>query len=217
MSYCHYARKDRAYALITKYNTPAHFAVFNKEAARLHGMIRNARYYYERRLALTSSNSSKTFFAYKRRRRELRMKVENIIVNGVEISQPKGKMFRSYFSSTFRNDEGNVPQLNYWANCRIQHAIISAEDVNRHLINLNPSKSEEADEINLKILACLACYLAAPLAKLFNHSLETGIIPLEWKWSIICQIYKKGSKNDVANYRPIFDYWLWFIMVKSRP
>ncbi len=41
------------------------------------------------------------------------------------------------------------------------------------------------------------------LAKLFNNSIKTGIIPVEWKSPIICPIYKKGNKNDVANYRPI--------------
>ncbi len=46
-------------------------------------------------------------------------------------------------------------------------------------------------------------YLAVPLAKLFNNSLETGIIPVGWKSLIIWPIYKKGSKNDFANYRPV--------------
>ncbi len=54
-----------------------------------------------------------------------------------------------------------------------------------------------------QVLTSLAGYLAAPLAKLFNNSLETGIIPVEWKSSIICPIYKKGSKHDVSNYSPI--------------
>ncbi len=75
--------------------------------------------------------------------------------------------------------------------------------MHRQLINLNPSKREGGDEIHPKILTSFACYLAAPLAKLFNNSLETDTIPVEWKSSIIYPIYKKGSKNDVANYRPI--------------
>ncbi len=59
------ARKDRAYALLMKYNTPAHFAALNTEAARLHRLIRNAKYYYDRRLAGTSSNSSNPFLLTK--------------------------------------------------------------------------------------------------------------------------------------------------------
>ncbi len=85
----------------------------------------------------------------------------------------------------------------------MQHITISAEDVCRQLINLNPRKRKGADEIHPRFLTSLAGYLVAPLAKLFNNSLETGIIPVEWKSSIIFPIYKKGSKNDVANYRPI--------------
>ncbi len=41
------------------------------------------------------------------------------------------------------------------------------------------------------------------LAKLYNNSLATGKITVEWKSSVICQIYKKGSRNNVTNYIPI--------------
>ncbi len=124
-------------------------------------MIRSSRYYYENRLALTMSNSPKPFFAYVRRRRELRMDVVHVIVKGVEFSPPAElcEVFRSYFSSTFRNDEGNYPQLNHSAISRMQRFTISAEDVHRQLINLNPRKSEGADEMYPRILISLAHYL----------------------------------------------------------
>ncbi len=85
----------------------------------------------------------------------------------------------------------------------MQHFIISAEDVHWQLTHLNTNKSEGADEIHPKILASLASFLATPLAKLYNNSIATGKIPVEWKSSVICPIYKKGCKNNVANYRPI--------------
>ncbi len=71
-----------------KTNTPAHLPVFKKEAANLHRMIRRARFSYENRLALASSKSPKPFFAYVRKKRELREEIESIIVNGVEQTQP---------------------------------------------------------------------------------------------------------------------------------
>ncbi len=100
------------------------------------------------------------------------MDVENVIVNGVELSQPAElcEVFRNYFRSTFGNDAGNYPKLNYSAISRMQHFTTSAEDVHRQVINLNPRKSEGADEIQPRILTSVARYLAAPLAKLFNNS-----------------------------------------------
>ncbi len=67
---------------------------------------------------------------------------------------------------------------------------------------INDAEIAINDEIHPKILTSLAGYLPAPLAKLFNNSLETGITAVEWKSSIICPIYKKGSKPNVAKYRP---------------
>ncbi len=154
------ARKDRAYAILMKTNTPAHLAVFKKEAAYLHHMIRSARLSYESRLALASSKSPKPFFAYVRRKRELRQEIESIIVDGVEKTQPAvlSEAFRSYFSSAFRNDGGEDPPLNYPANNHMQQFMISTEDVRWQLTRLNTNKSEGADKIHPKILASLASF-----------------------------------------------------------
>ncbi len=135
----------------------------------------------------------------------MRQKIESVIVDGVEQTQPAvlTEAFSSYFSSTFRNDGGEDLPLNYPANKHMQHFIISAEDVHWQLTHLNTNKSEGADEIHPKILASLASFLATPLAKFYNNSIVTSKIPVEWKSSVICPIYKKGCKKNVANYRPI--------------
>ncbi len=44
---------------------------------------------------------------------------------------------------------------------------------------------------------------ATPLAKLYNNSRPDDEIPVVWKSSVTCPIYKKGCRNNVANYRPI--------------
>ncbi len=144
-------------------------------AARLHRMIGSAWYWYERRLALTSSNSSKPPFTYVRYGRELQQEV----VNGVKLNQPVEicEVFRSNFSSTFWNDEGHDPQ----STCI-----------------RNTSKSEGAGELHPKIIVSLACYLTAPLAKRFLITrAKLAQLQQSGNHHKFVQSTKTGSKNKV--------------------
>ena len=38
---------------------------------------------------------------------------------------------------------------------------------------------------------------------IFQMSLDTGIVPSDWKKAQVCPLFKKGSKQDPANCRPI--------------
>ena len=54
-----------------------------------------------------------------------------------------------------------------------------------------------------RILHALEDKLVRPLTHIFNHSLETGIIPEDWKSANVTEIHKKGSRQEPGNYRPI--------------
>ena len=42
-----------------------------------------------------------------------------------------------------------------------------------------------------------------PLCLLYSQSLDTGILPAEWKQANISPIFKSGVKQKASNYRPI--------------
>ena len=69
--------------------------------------------------------------------------------------------------------------------------------------SLNQDKSDGPNSIPFKILKLLNKAISDQLAILFNQSFSSGIFPSILKTSNIIPIYKKGSKLEYSNYRPI--------------
>ena len=68
---------------------------------------------------------------------------------------------------------------------------------------MNPFKATGPDAISACFLKETANEIAPMLTCLFNQSLATGEVPQDWKKAYVIPIYKKGSKSDPRNYRPI--------------
>ena len=54
-----------------------------------------------------------------------------------------------------------------------------------------------------KLLKEIVEQISTPLAKVFNFSLEEGIVPSEWKEANITPLFKEGSRNKPEHYRPV--------------
>ena len=76
-------------------------------------------------------------------------------------------------------------------------------EVSNIIFSLNQNKSDGPNSIPIKILKLLNKDISDQLEILFNQSFSCGIFPSILKTSKIIPIYKKGSKLECSNYRPI--------------
>ena len=79
----------------------------------------------------------------------------------------------------------------------------SEDIVYRILNNIDPIKSAGIDNISGRFIKDGALILTRPIAQLCNLSINLSSFPTHCKIAKLKPIYKKGSKSDPANYRPI--------------
>ena len=70
-----------------------------------------------------------------------------------------------------------------------------------NLLNLN--KANGHDDIDPHFLKIASPIIAFPLSLFFNHSISLGIFPNKLKLAKVIPVYKKGSADQLNNYRPI--------------
>jgi hypothetical protein len=80
---------------------------------------------------------------------------------------------------------------------------INEEGILKLLLNNNPRKALGPDNIPAHILKDCASDLAQILTMIFQTSMEEGNILDDWTQANVTAIYKKGSRQDPANYRPV--------------
>ena len=86
---------------------------------------------------------------------------------------------------------------------RMDELHFTAQDVFSLLTQLDPNTSMGCDLIHPRFLKSLASDLCIPLYLIFKTSLGEGALPPEWLMSVVVPIFKKGSRFDPLNYRPI--------------
>lgn len=69
--------------------------------------------------------------------------------------------------------------------------------------SLKNNSSPGHDGIQVKIIKQTNIEVLHPLLHIINLILEKGIVPSDFKISIITAIHKSGSQTSISNYRPV--------------
>ena len=113
-----------------------------------------------------------------------------------------------YFTSVFVDEDlSSMPVPNKVFEGSIDESLQSIEvdvDIVLNKLNLlNVSKSHGPDEIHGKLILELREEIAPSLVNLFRASLETGVVPRDFRDATVVPLHKKGGRDKAENYRPI--------------
>ena len=85
----------------------------------------------------------------------------------------------------------------------ITSVLVTAEQVEKVLREVDVGKATGPDNISPRLLKNCAKELSVPLAQIFAACLEEKKWPAAWKEANVVPVHKKDSRTDPSHYRPI--------------
>ena len=190
------------------------YAIYKEAVNQATAEIRNSKKRsYEQKIAFNIKHDNKSFYSYIRSSsyKKVQDKVGplegsdgNIITEGFLMAEN----LNEYISSVFaRENISTLPVLETTFEGRecdyLGQLTVTPKIVAMKIRDMKNNKSPGVDGIPPKLLLEIVEQISIPLATVFNLSLDEGIVPLEWKDSNIIPLFKKGSRNNSENYRPV--------------
>ena len=170
------------------------------EMAALASMRTNPRYFFR---------YAKSKLIRKDRIGPLINSTNELIDDPADIANEFIKTFNNAFSSPrldAKITDANEFFLNnsdYTDNALISDIDFTEREIEAAIDKLKPNASPGPDNIPALLLKKCKKTLSKPLHKIWKCSFETGSVPKILKHGIITPIFKKGSKGDATNYRPV--------------
>ena len=180
---------------------------FTEQEKITRNLIRNAKRKFEKKLASGNGGNSRPFFAYVKQRTKSRPSIGPLKHGGSTITgnREMATLLNRCFGEVFtREDRANIPDPAAMdLGSVLDNIHISVAAVRRKIKGLRAESAAGPDGLGPRILKELQEGLAPVLAHVFRRSLAEGTVPADWKKANVTPIFKKGSKGDPGNYRPV--------------
>jgi len=187
-------------------------------------VVNTKKAYFNEKIAEYRNDSGKLWKSLKHLGYSKRLKTKNTNITldlGNNITSEKeivADTFNMYFSSVARKlveklpgqtgqyGEGHVQD--FYSQLGVQAGSFSFEEVKEALVleklkRLDGSKATGLDSIPSRFVRDAAEIITPSITHIINRSIEQGYFPNDLKIARVIPIYKKGSKLDPGNYRPV--------------
>ena len=138
--------------------------------------------------------------------------INELKVNNVSFTEPTviADQFNKHFTeigtklaSVLPESDCDYEQYMSKTNTTFRLKKITAKDILEIFKSLSTRKAIGLDNISVRLLKTAGPTIAGSLCSIFNKSIETGVVPAEWKNAKVFPLYKKDEKSDPNNYRQI--------------
>ena len=174
--------------------------------------IVNERRHREEQAAGKVKSNPKYFYSYAKRFSKQKQTISMLFGSNNEIcTNPKqiADTLQKQFRSVFSNPENASPEAVRFTEPSISREfhdsdlLFTEEDIQKAIDSIKPDAAAGPDGIPSTLLKACKTTISKPIFLLWSKSFNEGIVPSYYKNSFISPLYKKGSRAQAANYRPV--------------
>lgn len=202
--------RNRLHKLLKQNTCEQLIEQYTNSRRKVKKLIRSAKRQYEIDIAKACTTNPKHFYNYINKNKQMRSGIgplKNQVGDITSDDMGMANILNDYFSSVFTvcnsSSDNNTNIDTQSRQPLLRNLEINPQLVLDKLKKLNANKTPGPDKFYPKILKNVQNEIAEPLALIFSKSLEQGIVPDDWRIANVTPIFKKGSKSQASNYRPI--------------
>ena len=165
---------------------------------------------HELQLTTLAKDNPKLLYAYINKNRSVRSQIRSMTTrDGNRTTEPNeiANILNDHFESVFnKSEQPATAKMTKRTNEKYDldpTNFVSEHDLSELIRALDSSKSMGRDGVSPFVLKSCADAFATPLRILFTKSLACGQLPEQWRTANVTPLFKKGSKMEASNYRPV--------------
>ena len=200
-------QKKRVWKLTRTHGTIENWTKYKNLEKEVIVKLRNAKRRMEKNLANAKETSTKTFANYIKSKSKsnngigpLKNSTGSLITEEKEMAETLNNFFASVFT---KEDKTNIPVRELETEETLVNIVFTRDKIREKIKNLKSNSAPGPDKITVNILQAAREELLEPLLTIYNKTLRSGTVPADWKKAIVTPIFKKGTKGDAGNYRPV--------------